>query len=136
MGSRTTDGDKEAGHFSTRPGVELSKAEALEFITRPIWYGWPEVPDHPGRGPKPSKDQYRRALERRRDLYRRLVKNTQARRGELIYQDLVAEALRRIPPGTPAHRLVGMVMDEILELKGISLPRSTVCRALRRIRSR
>lgn len=56
-------------------GRELTRDEVVEVITRPIYMGRPQVPRSPvgKRGPKPGKDQYRLAFERRRDLYRRLV---------------------------------------------------------------
>ncbi len=57
-------------------GRALSGDEATEFLTRPIYMGTPKAPDKEtgARGPKNTKTQYDRALDRRRDLYRKLVK--------------------------------------------------------------
>ncbi len=56
-------------------GRTLPRDEVIEHITRPIYMGRPRVPEKSAgqRGPKPRKDQYQLAHDRRRDLYRRLV---------------------------------------------------------------
>jgi len=58
---------------SARP---LTRDEMIESLTRSVNMGWPETPEKaPGvRGPKYKKTQYDLAHERRRDLYRKLVK--------------------------------------------------------------
>lgn len=57
-------------------GRTLGRDEAIAFLTRPINMGMPKALDKaPGvRGPKRKKTQYDLAFERRRDLYRKLVK--------------------------------------------------------------
>ena len=54
----------------------LTRDEGIKFLTSMPYMGAPEVIEkEPGTpGPKFKKTQYHRAVERRRDLYRRLVK--------------------------------------------------------------
>lgn len=51
----------------------LTKAEAIDFITRPIYLGMPTLQRKPGPGRPTTKTQYDLAHERRLDLHRRLV---------------------------------------------------------------
>ncbi|MBF3536946.1 hypothetical protein [Burkholderia pseudomallei] len=69
-------------------GTPLTRDETVEFITRPIWMGYPEPqnqqsePKRRGRPAKRVRTQYDHAIDRRKDLYRRLVKLPNVRTGK------------------------------------------------------
>jgi len=63
-------------------GSALTKEQAVKFVTRRVWMGWPTPAVSSSRGPKPTRTQYGEAYKRRRDLYRRWLIAPNARRGK------------------------------------------------------
>lgn len=109
-------------------GVALSKAEALEWVNRPVWLGQPEpakktakgLPVKPAKpGPKSQRTQYDDALDARKDIRRRLVEAPRARRKLAV--EVICKAFDEVVGKVPAHKLRSEVTAH-LDAAGYEVP--------------
>lgn len=116
-------------------GVPLSKQETIDFITRPFYLGPPELVkrDPRGRKRKTLRTQYEEAFDRRKNLYRKLVKNPKARLGSRTIDQ--ADIERRFAElkerKVPAHKWVREIRTS-LEHEGKPICDESTLRRFRR----
>jgi hypothetical protein len=121
-------------------GRELSDEETVEFITKPVWLGYPEPLPAGKRGPRTRRTQYNAAADRRRGLYHRLVRlpanrpkaaKTRLRTGERLRLNVEKFAAVAIKKGCHAKRrkLLPLVR-RAFRVNGLHIPSD---RQLRRI---
>lgn len=111
---------RDAGIPATLGGATLlSNEEAIEFITRPIYYmGFPNRLPAKARGRKPARTQYDLAYERRKGLYQKLVRLPQSRikaadARRMIgntTRDLILRIAAKLAPTTPRHKLASEIL--------------------------
>jgi hypothetical protein len=119
-------------------GRKLSESETIEFVTRPIYLGPPKrlKPKGVGRGPQSRDNQYDKAVDRRKLIFHKLVRNprssikaaqkTQPMRDRIIF---FATGLSK---KVSRSKRVTAVLDR-LNAHGHYPSRSTVQRVLRKL---
>ena len=120
-------------------GRPLSLEETIEFINRPVSLGFPEAIAGGKRGPKPKRNQYDLAYERRKGLYHKLVRwpqaGAQARRkiGDNSMES-VAAIVKELPPTTKRREVVNKI-QRIMRQRNMPMHDETTIRSkLRNIR--
>ncbi|MCB1959629.1 MAG: hypothetical protein KDE68_03750 [Rhodocyclaceae bacterium] len=104
-------------------GRAVSKAEAIEFIIKPVNLGRPKTPPYKGRGRRPTRNQYDEAFYRRKGLYQRLVRlpSLRTNSGD-VPRDLIVDIGRQLKHGKVQKRDLARRVEQKLAAKGIAPP--------------
>ncbi|TVO65935.1 hypothetical protein [Denitromonas ohlonensis] len=98
----------------TNGGRLLSKQDAIEFITKPIYLGHPKTAPYRGRGRRPTRTQYDDALDRRKGPYQRLVNlPTHRLNSGDVPSNIIVGVGRQLRPTTPKRDLARKVEEEL-----------------------
>lgn len=111
---------------------QLSREEVIEFISRPIYMGYPMPLLAKSRGRKPKRTQYDLAYELRKGLYQRLVRLPQNRLGKTgggyVPMDKILEIARKVPMKC---KRVGKIKEQ-LQLNKLACPDDSTIRKILR----
>ena len=114
-------------------GREFSKSEAIDEITKPRYLGPPATVSKSKRGPKTKRTQYDLAYDRRKDLYRRLVRLPALRLGSgYVNEEEILALAAELSQTTPTRHLVREVQKTLELRRGITPDESTTRKVLRK----
>lgn len=100
--------------------LQLSPAEIIELVFQPRYLGVPEKIKAKARGRKPKKNQYDVWYERRKNLYQKLVRLPNLRKGSAGY-GFAAQILQIARSVINPRKRVAAVQKE-LQLRGLPTP--------------